>query len=338
MSVDLSTQWLGLRLAHPLMPGASPLVDDMDTVKRLEDAGAPCIVMHSLFEEQIERDDIGTGYHLEAHDDSFAEALSYFPRPEEFSLGPDQYLDQIRRIRAAVAVPVIASLNGVTAARWLGYSRLIEKAGASALELNVYHVATDPQETGESVERRTLDIVERVKEAVSIPIAVKLSPFFSSLAHMASEIDRRRADGLILFNRFYQPDIDVDTLEITPRLRLSESSALMLRLRWLAVLSGRVSARLAVTGGVHTAEDAIKAVMAGAHAVQIVSALLRHGPERLHTLREEMAAWMEEHEYASVEQMRGCMSLERCPNPGAVERANYMRVLQSWSPPERRWR
>ena len=338
MSVDLSTEWLGLKLAHPIIPGASPLVDDLDTVRRLEDAGAPCIVMHSLFEEQITRESIGTVRHLEANDDCSAEALSYFPRPEEFKLGPDQYLDQILRIRGVVDVPVIASLNGVTPDQWLGYARLIEDAGASALELNVYHVATDSDEPGEQVERRTLEIVRIVKEALRIPVAVKLSPYFSSLAHFAREIDRRGADGLILFNRFYQPDIDVEALEVVPRLRLSDSGGLMLRLRWLAVLSGRVRAGLAVTGGVHTAVDAIKAVMAGADAVQVVSALLQLGPKRLTSLRDEMAAWMEEHEYESVAQMRGCMDLSRCPDPAAVERANYMRVLHSWSPPERSWR
>jgi len=330
--MDLSTTYLGLPLAHPFMPGASPLVDDIDTVRRLEDAGAPCIVMHSLFEEQIVRESLGTIAATVPHEESFGEALSYLPDPEEFRLGPHEYLEQIHRIRDAVGIPVIASLNGITTAKWLEYSTLIEEAGASALELNVYYMATDPEESGEAVERRTLDIVERVKKTISIPVAVKLSPFFSSMSSLAARIDAAGADGLVLFNRFYQPDIDVEVLEVVPSLRLSDSSELLLRLRWLAILSGRVRASLAVSGGIQTHIDAIKAVMAGAHAVQTVSELLRHGPDRLRSLRMSMIAWMEEHEYESLAQMRGSMSLQRCPDPAAFERANYMRILQSWRP------
>jgi len=330
--MDLSTTYLGLRLAHPFMPGASPLVDDLDAVKRLEDAGAPCIVMHSLFEEQIVRESIGTIAATVPHEDSFGEALSYLPDPEEFRLGPHEYLEQIRRIRQTVDVPIIASLNGITTAKWLEYSTMIQEAGAAALELNVYYLATDPNETGDAVERRTLDIVRLVKETISIPIAVKLSPFYSSMSHIAAQLDAAGTDGLVLFNRFYQPDIDVEVLEVVPSLRLSDSSELLLRLRWLAILSGRLRASLAVSGGIQTHIDAIKAVMAGAHAVQTVSELLRHGPDRLRSLRQSMIAWMEEHEYASLEQMRGSMSLARCPEPAAFERANYMRILQSWRP------
>ena len=330
--MDLRTTYLGLHLAHPLMPGASPMVDDIDMVRRLEDAGAPAIVMHSLFEEQITREQLGTIQALEAHVDSSAEALSYLPRPEEFALGPDQYLMQILRIKQAVSVPVIASLNGTTAAKWLEYARLIQEAGADALELNVYYLATDPAETGESVESRTLDIVKTVREAISIPLAVKLSPFFSSLAHLACRLDEMGADGLLLFNRFYQPEIDVETLEVVPSLHLSEPNELLLRLRWLAILSGRVRCSLGVTGGVHSPTDAVKAVMAGADAVQVVSALMRHGPERLRALREGLEAWMEDHAYESLRQMKGSMNLLRCPDPGAFERANYMRVLQSARP------
>jgi len=330
--MDLSTTYLGLELPHPLMPGASPLVDDLDTVRRLEDAGAAAIVMHSLFEEQIESEQLGTLRVMEAHAESFAEALSYFPRADEFALDPDRYLEQVRRIREAVAVPVIASLNGVSDAGWLEYARLIEQAGADALELNVYYVATEPHETGEHVERRVLDIARTVKAEVGLPVAVKLSPFFSSLAHLADQLDGLGADGLVVFNRFYQPDIDVEALEAVPHLHLSDSSELLLRLRWLAILSGRVRASLAVSGGVHTPIDAVKAVMAGAHAVQMVSALLRQGPAHLRTMRQGMAAWLEDHEYDCLRQMQGSMSLRRCPDPAAFERGNYVRVLQSWRP------
>jgi dihydroorotate dehydrogenase (fumarate) len=328
--MDLSTTYLGFNLPHPIMPGASPLVDDLDMVRRLEDAGASAIVMHSLFEEQIVRDQVGTIHGLEAHEHAYAEALSFLPRPEEFALGPDQYLEQVRRIKAAVGVPVIGSLNGVTATGWLEQARLIEQAGADALELNVYYLATDPGESGEMVERRTLEIVREVKRAVRVPVAIKLSPFFSSVTYLAGRLDEMGADGLVLFNRFYQPDIDVETLEVRPTLRLSDSSELLLRLRWLAVLSGRVWASLAVSGGVHTSLDAVKAVMAGAHAVQVVSALLMRGPETIAILRREMARWLEEHEYESLAQMRGSMRLLSAPEPGAFERANYMRILQSW--------
>jgi dihydroorotate dehydrogenase (fumarate) len=328
--MDLSTTYLGLSLPHPLMPGASPLVDDLNMVKRLEDAGAAAIVMHSLFEEQITGERARTLRHMEAHTNSFSEAPSYFPCCDELSVGPEPYLEQIRRIKAAVHVPVIGSLNGTTATGWLDYARMIQQAGADALELNFYVVATNPQEDGQAVEQRALDILRKVKASVTIPVAVKLSPFFGSFAHFASRLDGLGADGLVLFNRFYQPDIDVETLEVVPRLQLSDSSELLLRLRWLAVLSGHVRASLAVTGGVHTAVDAVKAVMAGAHAVQLVSALLQHGPERLTTIHEEMARWMEAHEYHSLGQMQGSMNLMRCPDPQAFERANYMRVLHSW--------
>ena len=328
--MDLSTTYLGLSLPHPLMPGASPLVDDLDMVKRLEDAGAAAIVMHSLFEEQISGERAHTLRHLEAHAESFSEAPSYFPCFPALSVGPESYLEQIRRIKATVRVPVIGSLNGTTATGWLDYAHMIQQAGADALELNFYVVTTDPREEGHVVEQRALDILRKVKSSVTIPVAVKLSPFFCSFAHFASQLDDLGADGLVLFNRFYQPDIDVETLEVVPRLHFSDSSELLLRLRWLAILSGHLRASLAVTGGVHTAIDVIKAVMTGAHGVQLVSALLQHGPERLKMIREEMVRWMEEHEYHSLRQMQGSMNLMRCPDPAALERANYVRVLQSW--------
>ena len=289
--MDLTTHYLGLELKHPFMPGASPMVDDLDTVRRLEDAGASAIVMHSLFEEQIEREHARTAHDLESHVDAFAEATSFFPQPSEYRLGPHEYLEQLRRIKAAVAVPVIASLNGVTASGWLEYARLIEQAGANALELNPYYVATDPTESAAAVEQRTIDIVLAVRRHVRIPVAVKLSPFHSSLANLASKLEAAGAQALVLFNRFYQPDIDVETLEVVPRLVLSDSQELLLRLRWLAILSGRSPLQLACSGGVHTESDALRALAAGAGAVQLVSALLKHGPGHLTKVRDGVTRW-----------------------------------------------
>jgi dihydroorotate dehydrogenase (fumarate) len=328
--MDLTTTYLGLSLPHPIMPGASPLVDDLDVVKRLEDAGASAIVMHSLFEEQITREEFGVVHDVFVHEDSTAEALSYFPWPQDFALGPHRYLEQIRQIKAAVGVPVIGSLNGTTPEGWLQYAHLIQEAGADALELNFYHVATDPRENGADVERRLLDIVRSVKQSVTIPVAVKLSPFFSSLSHLAQELDAAGANGLVLFNRFYQPDIDPEMLEAVPRLHLSTSDELLLRVRWLAILSGRINASLAATGGIHTGIDAVKAVLAGAHALQMVAALLQDGPGRIAMVRRELAHWLEQHEYESLRQAQGSMSLLRSPDPEAFERGNYMRVLQTW--------
>ncbi len=330
--MDLKTSYLGLQLAHPLMAGASPLVDDMGMVKRLEDAGVSGIVMHSLFEEQITREEQGTLMDMELHANSNAEAVSYFPQPDDFRLGPERYLEQLRRIKEAVAVPVISSLNGTTAAGWLHYAQLMEQAGADALELNVYYIATDAKESAADVEKRTLDVVRSVKAQVKIPVAVKLSPFFSSLAHFAMELETAGADGLVLFNRFFQPDINVEELLAEPSLQLSGPSDLLLRLRWLAVLHGRIKGSLAVTGGVHDGIGALKAVMAGADAVQMVSALLIHGPERLAQTRATLAEWLEEHEYESLAQARGSMSLLKSPNPQAFTRANYMRILNGWKP------
>jgi dihydroorotate dehydrogenase (fumarate) len=328
--MDLSTTYLGLKLKSPLMPGASPLVDDLDTVKRLEDAGAAAIVMHSLFEEQVVGEQLASIYAMEMFADSYAEATSYFPKHEEFALTPDAYLDQIRKIKQNVSIPVIASLNGTTAGGWLRYASLIEEAGADALELNVYHVSTDPTETGRAVEARVLEVLGAVKGSVDIPIAVKLSPYYSALPSFAAELEFAGANGLVLFNRFYQPDIDPVALEAIPKLVYSDSSELLLRLRWLGILSPHFAGSLACSGGVHTASDAIKAIMAGAHAVQVVSALLKNGVGFLHILQRELIRWMELNEYASVRQMQGSMNHRRSPDPAAFERANYMRVLQSW--------
>jgi len=331
--MDLSTTYLGLPLAHPLITGASPLVDHLDVVRRLEDAGAAAITMHSLFEEQITAEREATWRHIDTHEDGHAEATSYFPRSDEYQLGPDQYLEQIRRIKAAVAVPVIASLNGTTGRGWTEYATAMQQAGADALELNVYMVATDLHVAGDAIEQRVLDAARLVRAAVTIPVAVKLSPFFSSIAHLANRLDEAGVNGLVLFNRFYQPDIDIDQLDVVPHLKLSDSSELLLRLRWLAILSGRLRPSLACSGGVHTASDAVKAIMAGADAVQLVSVLLHDGPERLTSLRQELERWMTEREYDSVAQMRGSMSLGRCPDPAAFERGNYVKILQTWRPP-----
>jgi len=328
--MDLSTRYLGLDLSHPLMPGASPMVDDLDTVKRLEDAGASAIVMHSLFEEQIRREQVSAFVHTESHEQSFAEALSYFPSSDAFALGPHEYLEQLRRIKAAVAVPVIASLNGYTLGGWLDYAKLMQEAGADALELNVYQLATDPDESGDSIEARTIEMVRAVRGAVRVPLAVKLSPFYTALGHFARRLDEAGVDGLVLFNRFYQPDIDIEELQVHRTVHLSHSSELPLRLRWLAIMSGRVKASLAVSGGVHTVVEVIQSVMTGAHAVQLVSALLQRGPGYLAVLRQGLTKWLEEHEYDSLRQMRGSMNLESCPDPRVYERANYMLMLQGW--------
>ena len=329
--MDLSTTYLGLQLPHPLVVGASPMCDELDTVRRLEDAGAAAIVMHSVFEEQIVRERRRTIADLDANIDAFAEAASFLPKPSEFRIAPDEYLDQIRRIRAAVAIPVIGSLNGVTPTGWLDYARSIQDAGAAALELNTYYIASDPREDAASVERRTLEIVRAVKRAVTIPVAVKLSPFFSAFAHFAAELEAAGADGLVLFNRFYQPDIDVVELEVRPQHHLSEPGELLLRLRWLAILSGQHRRLdLAATGGVYEPVDVVKAVMAGAHTVQMVSALLRHGPGHMRVVRDGLERLVGELGYRSITEMRGCMNLAKCPDPAAFERANYLRVLHSW--------
>ncbi len=328
--MDLKTKYLGLELPHPFMPGASPLVDDLDMVKRLEDAGAAAIVMHSLFEEQITREQIASFLHTEPHGESYAEALCYFPSPDRFALGPEEYVEHVARIKGTVRCPVIASLNGTTLGGWLEYARAIEQAGADALELNVYALPADFEEDSRTIEDRTVELLREVKGRIRIPVAVKLSPFYTALPHLARRLEGAGADGLVLFNRFYQPHLDVASLEATRRLEPSSPRELPLRLRWLAILSGRIRPSLAVSGGVHGALDAIKAIMAGAHAVQVVSALLRAGPEHLKRLRLETEAWMREHEYESLAQMRGSMNFEACPDPAVYERANYMLVLQSW--------
>jgi dihydroorotate dehydrogenase (fumarate) len=328
--MDTSTRWLGLELENPLVLGASPVVDDLDAVRRAVDAGAAAVVMHSLFEEQLTLDALAHARHTELHSDSFHEAQSWLPGATDFALGPDEYLEQIRRIKAAVRVPVIGSLNGTTPRGWLSYAKLIQQAGADALELNVYQLAADPDESAQDVEDRVVEMVGSVASNIDIPLALKLSPFYTSLPHFAGRVARAGAKGLVLFNRFYQPDIDVEELEVRHRLRLSSPSELLLRLRWLAILFGRVPAELAVTGGVHSGIDAVKAIMTGASAVQMVSAVLEKGPGWFGTVLAELVRFLEEHEYESLRQMLGSMSLSRCPDPRAYERANYVHLLQTW--------
>ncbi len=327
--IDLKTKYLGLSLKHPIMPGACPFTEDLDQVKRLEDAGASAIVMHSLFEEQIAAEQRAAGS-LDEHTESFGEALSYLPDPALFQLGPEKYLEQIHKIKTSVDVPVIASLNGNTWGGWTRYAKLMQEAGADALELNVYHMATDPRRPAAMIESGLLDLIMSVKQSVRLPIAVKLSPFFTSWPNLASHLDQVPVEGIVLFNRFYQPDIDIQELTVLRTLHLSTSTELPLRLHGLALLSGRVKASLAASGGVHTGSDVLKALMCGAHAVQVVSELLANGPERLKSLRQEMLNWMEENEYSSVEQMIGSMNLTKGPDPRAFERLNYMEVLKSW--------
>jgi dihydroorotate dehydrogenase (fumarate) len=322
--LDLSTTYLGFKLPHPLMPGASPMVDDLDMVKRLEDAGAAAIVMHSLFEEQISRSDLGE----EALDPSG----TAFPDPQDFTLAPDRYLEQVRRIKSTVRVPVIASINGTTRGGWLRYASQIQDAGADALELNFYHVPTDARESGAQTERRLLDLVRHLKWSLTVPVAVKLSPFYSSLPHLARELDALGADGLVLFNRFFQPDVDPEMLVAVPRLPPSSSDELLLRVRWLSILYGQVDASLAITGGVQDGLGALKAIMAGAHAVQVVTALLDRGPQYLLRMRRDLEHWLEEHEYESLRDALGCVSLARSAEPEALARGNYVKILQTWRP------
>jgi dihydroorotate dehydrogenase (fumarate) len=330
MSTKLATTYLGIPIKHPIMPGASPMVDNLDTVRRLEDAGASAIVMHSLFEEQIEMDWAGAERFLYSYEDSNAEATTYFPQADEFALTPEKYLIQISKLKQTVDIPVIASLNGATPGGWVTLAESMQDAGADALELNLYTLPSDPSMDADAIENSALEILRGVRENLTIPVAVKLSPFYSSIASFVSKLEAVGADGAVLFNRFYQPDIDIETLEVRPSLQLSDPSELRLRLRWLALLDGVPNLDFAVSGGVHSASDVVKSIMAGASAVQMVSALLKNGPEYLARIIQDFDVWMNEHEYESVDQMRGSMSYSRCPNPSDYERANYVRVLQTW--------
>ncbi len=328
--MNLKTNYLGFELPHPFVVGASPISARLDRIRHAEDAGAAAIVMNSLFEEQIVHHEAGLQEHVYSHEESFAEATSYFPAAQDYHLGPDEYLERIREMKEAVDIPVVASLNGTNLGTWMEYAKYMEEAGADALELNLYYQPRTAEETCEEVESSLIEVVEKVRQSVQLPLAIKLSPFFSSLPNFVKQIEDKGANAVVLFNRFYQPDIDIENLEAVPSLKLSDSSELLLRIRWLAILAGRYSLNLAVTGGVHTAEDAIKSVMAGADCIQLVSTLLRNGLPQLTKLRREMAEWMEQNEYQSLEQMKASMSYQHAPNPEAIERANYLRILQSW--------
>jgi len=330
--LDLTTSYLGLSLPHPIVASASPLSATVDGICRLAEAGAAAVVLPSLFEEQIDADANHLDHYLGYAADSFAEAISYFPEAAQYRIGPDEYLEHIAKARAATDVPIIASLNGVSTGGWTDYAKLIEEAGAHALELNVYYIPTDLHLTGSDVEAQYLDVLKDVRRTVSIPVAVKLSPYFSATANMASRLVDAGADGLVLFNRFYQPDFDLDSLTVTPHLVLSSDWELRLPLRWVAILYGRVPVDFAITSGVHSYEDALKGVMAGASVVMVASELLQHGIGRLGEIAHGMTVWMTEHEYESVSQMRGSMSQMCVAEPAAFERANYMKVLQSWRP------
>ena len=328
---DLSTSYLGLSLKNPLVVSPSPLCEDLGAIRKMEDAGASAVVLHSLFEEQLTLNSQDLDRFLTSGTESFAEALSYFPDMGQFKLGPEAYLEHIQKAKKAVKIPIIGSLNGVSTGGWVSYAKKIEQAGADALELNVYYIATDPDMSGPQVEQMYADLVRDVRGSLKIPVAVKLGPYFSSMASVARRLDQAGANGLVLFNRFYQPDFDLEKLEVTPNLNLSRSEELRLRLCWVAILSGRIKADMAITGGVHTAEDVIKSMMAGAKVAMMTSALLKNGIEHLKTVREGVAAWMEKHEYASIRQMQGSMSQKSVAEPAAFVRANYMKVLRSYA-------
>lgn len=329
--MDLTTEYLGLKLKNPLIPGASPLVDSLDAVRRLEDAGAPAIIMHSLFEEQIAMEAKAELEDVDAFEDSSAEASTYLPEAADFVLGPDRYLEQIASIKRSIGIPVIASLNGVTPGGWTSYARLMQEAGADALELNVYFLPTDPAMTSDQAEAKVLDVLGLATSAVRIPVAVKLSPYFSALPNFAARLRSAGASGLVLFNRFYQPDLDPEELDVVPTLQLSDPYELRLRLRWLAILSACVGGDLSASGGVHTSLDAVKAVMAGATTVQMVSVLLRRGPDHFGEILKAFEQWVQEHEYSGLSQLRGSLNLRTCPDPAGFERANYLKILQSWT-------
>lgn len=326
--VDLSTRYLGLRLRSPLVVSASPLSRDIENICRMEEAGAAAVVLYSLFEEQLQQEELDLDYHLAAGTESFAESLTYFPQASEFHTGPEGYLDHVRRAKAATSIPIIASLNGSTLGGWTKFAAEIERAGADAIECNIYYIPTDPEVSAEAVENTYAEIVRAVKSRVTIPVAVKLSPFFSNLAHVAHRLDSIGADGLVLFNRFYQPDIDLETLEIRPNVLLSTPQALRLPLTWIGILYGRVQAGLAATGGVHGAEDVIKLLMVGANVTMMCSALMQHGIRHLHHVERELREWLVQHEYESVTQMQGSLSQLKCPDPRAFERAQYMRAVK----------
>lgn len=329
---DLSTRYLRLPLKNPLVASASVLAESLDKIRAMEDAGLSGVVLHSLFEEQIAAETFELHHHLDYGTESFPESLTYFPKSHDFQTGPDEYLEHIRSAKESVDIPIIASLNGYSSGGWTEYAKRIQQAGADALELNIYFLPTDPNLSSVQIEETYLDILRLVKATVSIPVAVKLSPFFSSMAYMANRLDKTGADGLVLFNRFYQPDIDLEHLEVVPNVILSTPMAMRLPLRWIAILYGHVKASLAATSGVHQAEDVLKLLMAGADVTMVCSTLLKNGIKHATTMLNDMRAWMEKNEYESVKQMQGSMSHKACEHPGAFERANYMKAISSGLP------
>ncbi|HOT95998.1 MAG TPA: dihydroorotate dehydrogenase-like protein [bacterium] len=329
--MDLSTTYMGLKLKNPLVPSASPLSKELDTIKKLEDAGAAAIVLYSLFEEQISYEAEELDHFLTYGTDSFAEALSYFPQAQEFNLGPEGYLEHIRKAKQATGIPIIASLNGVSTGGWIDYAKKMEQAGADGLELNVYMLATDPARSSAEIEEVYVEVLKAVKSSVKIPVAMKLSPYFSAMAAMAKRLDEAGADALVLFNRFYQPDLDLEALEVKPGITLSTPADLRLPLRWIAILYGRIKASMAGSSGVYTAADALKLIMAGADVANLCAALLKNGPAHLGKVLDEMSAWLEEHEYASLKMARGSMSQKNVAEPAAYERANYIKALNSYT-------
>jgi len=329
--IDLSTKYLGLDLKNPLVASSSPLMESVDNIRRMEDAGVAAVVLHSLFEEQITLQSIDLDRYLSFGTDSFSESLSFFPDMQMYNLGPDGYLDHIRQLKNVVDIPVIASLNGYSTGGWIKYAKLIEEAGADALELNIYHIATDPRMTSADIEGMYLDLIHNVKSSINLPIAIKLGPDFSAFANMAHRLEKAGAEALVLFNRFYQPDFDLETLEVLNTLKLSTPQELLLRLRWAAILYGQVELDLAVTGGVHDAHDVLKCMMAGAKVSMMTSALLRNGIEHLSQVYVDLISWMEENDYESIQQMQGSMSQQSVSDPATFERANYMKVLRSYA-------
>jgi dihydroorotate dehydrogenase (fumarate) len=330
--MNLETTYMGLRLKNPLVPSASPLSKNLEIMRRLEDAGAAAIVMYSLFEEQITKEQKAMSHYMDFGAESHAEATNYFPEPQEFKTGPEEYLEEIRKAKEALSIPIIPSLNGISPGGWTDYAKMMEQAGADAIELNIYYIATDPNLPGNVVEERYLEVVRGVTNSVNLPVAVKVGPYFSSMAHMSRLFVDAGAKSLVLFNRFYEPDFDLQELEVVPSLHFSESHEMRLPLHWVAILYGRVVADFAITSGVHSYTDVLKAMMAGANVAQLASVLLRHGHVALTEILRGIENWMEENEYESIMQMRGSMSQLKAADPGAFERANYMRELQSYSP------
>ncbi len=328
--MDLHTSYMGLQLKHPIVASASPLSEDVDNIKRMEDAGASAVVMFSLFEEQLRHESAAMEHFMSYGTNSFAEALSYFPAVEDYHAGPERYLDILRRASESADIPIIGSLNGITNEGWIDYAKNMEQAGARGIELNIYYIPADINISGREVEQRYIDIARHVKQAVSIPVAFKLSAYFSSVAYMAKQLDEAGVDALVLFNRFWQPDFDIEQREIVHSLDLSRSGQIRLRLLWIALLYGRIQASLGATTGVYSHVEIIKYLMAGADVVMTTSALLKNGIAYLTTLEEQLTRWMEEHEYTSVAQMKGCMSQQHVADPTAFERANYIKILENY--------